>query len=156
MKNRIYIYIFLLVFFLVGLTGCQKVKTITGEELIEYAYNISKGDIKDAVIIDLRKLENAQDEDDYDHGHIHASLNFDQTLHAISEFGPWIKGLKNTKTTIILLDSGNGEYKNIQKELENAGYKHIVIYMDGYQKLKEIASFKTKIEESTGTEDCGC
>lgn len=155
MKNRIFIYIILLLS-LVMLTGCKKIEEYNETEFINYCYQISKGDIKDACIIDLRLLQDASNEDDYDHGHIHGALNFDLTKHEMSEFNTWICNLKSKKTTILLIDSGNKDYQKVQKQLEILGYKHIIAYTKGYQALKQNSEFATKIEESTGIEDCGC
>ena len=156
MKNRVITYIFLFIL-LFCLTGCKKTETTTDASyFIDCAYKISKGEITSAVIIDLRPLQNDIYEDDYDHGHIHGALSFNYAMQTEEKFTNWIKGLKNTNTTVYLIDSGNGEYETISAYLEKAGYKKIIAYTLGYQELKKCGDFTTKIEESTGIEDCGC
>ena len=155
MKSKIYILIiFLLSLFLVGCTKIVEVND--AQTFINYCGDVSKGSLKDACIIDLRPLQNDEDGDDYDHGHIHGSLSFDYQMQDEDKFINWITGLKPLKTTILLVDSGNKEYQVMQKYLKKAGYKKVISFTLGYQQLKSNPQFFQKVEESTGIEDCGC
>lgn len=154
MKISKLLYIFLL---LIVLTGCKKIEnTSDSEYFINVLYDYSRGELDNACIIDLRPLENDINQDDYATGHIHGALSYDFNKQNKDTFITWITGLKSKKTTIILVDSGNNEHITIIDYLTEAGYKKIISYELGYQNLKQADSFKIKVEESTGTYDCGC
>ena len=157
MKISKLIYIFVLLINLVLLTSCNKIQAVDDTEyFINVLYDYSHGEIENGCIIDLRPLENDPNNDDYDHGHIHGALSYDYNKQEKDTFITWITGLKSKKATIIIVDSGNDEYKTIVEYLKEAGYKNIISYTLGYQSLKSSESFKIKVEETTGTYDCGC
>ncbi len=150
----------LLIFFIVLsfslLAGCEKIKTTSDAEyFIDLLNQISSGELENACVIDLRELKNDEILDDYDSGHIHGSLSYDFNKQNKEKFITWITGLYNKKATILIVDSGNHQYKTIVEYLKEAGYQKIISYTKGYQQLKQHEKFKI-IEESTGTEDCGC
>ena len=156
MKNKLLVFLLLGISLLL-LNSCTKIEaTKDSAYFINLAYQISKGDIKNGAIIDLRPLQNSEDSNDYDHGHIHGSLSYDFNNQEESHFINWITGLKNKKCTILIIDSGHHEYQTICKYLKKAKYQKVICFELGYQKLKEDNTFSKKIEESTGTEDCGC
>ena len=147
----------LLVILLVITCSCTKLeKTKDAKEFIDLVYQISKGDYKNGAVIDLRALQNDALGDDYDHGHIKGSLSYDFAMQEEASFIKWITGLKPKKTTILLIDSGNGEGETIINYLKRAKYKKVIYYQDGYQTLKQDETFTIKIEVATGIEDCGC
>lgn len=149
MKKISLLFIFLLI---ITLTSCSKIKTTNdAKEFCEYIYDISRGEIKRGVVIDLRNLET-----EYAAGHIHGSLSYDFAHQEEHHFITWITGLKSTDTQVLLIDSGNNEHQVIMNYLEKAGYKKILAYSLGYNNLKETSEFKQKVEVKTGTDDCGC
>lgn len=151
------ISIFIMLFLLISISACTKVKTTTDASyFIDLVYQISKGDYKNGAVIDLRPLQNDTNEDDYDHGHIKGSLSYDYNTYNKEDFIKWITGLKSKKTTVLLIDSGKAEGEVIINCLKESGYKKVIYYKDGYQALKEDVTFKTKIEVATGIDDCGC
>ena len=143
----------LLVFILlVTLTSCSKIKTTTdSKEFCEYIYDISRGEIKRGAVIDLRDLET-----DYSAGHIYGALSYNFKNQSEEHFITWITGLKSTDTQILLVDYGNGEHEVIMEYLKKAGFKNVLAYTLGYNKLKETSVFKQLVEFNTGTDDCGC
>ena len=147
-----------LLFILIFITcACTKTsKTTDAKEFIDLVYQISKGDYKNGAVIDLRTLQNDPTGDDYDHGHIKGSLSYDFAGADEESFISWITGLKSKKTTVLLIDRGLGEGETIINYLKKAKYQKIIYYTQGYQTLKQDETFKTKIEEETGIEDCGC
>lgn len=157
MKKCKLIYILILFISLTLLTSCKDYQdTNDTEYFINVLYDYSRGEIENGCVIDLRPLENDPSKDDYASGHIHGALSYDFNKQNKETFITWITGLKNKKATIILVDSGKEEYKTILTYLEEAGYKKVISYTLGYQELKKSESFKIKVEESTGTYDCGC
>lgn len=143
----------LLIFILMlTLSSCSKVKTTEdSKEFCEYIYDISRGEIKRGVVIDLRDLET-----DYASGHIYGALSYEFSNQEENHFITWITGLKSTDTQVLIIDSGNNEHQTIMNYLEKAGYKKVLAYTLGYDTLKDSNEFKQKVEVKTGTEDCGC
>lgn len=140
--------IVLLVLSIFVLSSC-KVQTLSKEKYVKLYYDYHVQSEKPSGAIDLRDLNT-----DYASGHIKGFLNYNYQNGNKEEFLYYVSSLYNKNTYIFLIDN-NGEYvseaSNILKE---AGYKHIIIYQDGYYNIEEYA--KDYLQIVTGTDDCGC
>ena len=152
MKQNRFIYILLIIFSIFLVIGCQKIKETTDSAyFIEQVYNWSNGKLENSILIDLRKLD-----EEYAMGHISGAKSYDYSKVDKEKFTTWITGMYHKKTTVLLIDSGNNEYQLIVEYLKEAGYKKIIAYTKGYNTLKEDESFKIKLIEVKGKDDCGC
>lgn len=148
--------ILLIIFSVFLLTSCEKIKeTPDGYEFIDLLYQVQVGAIDRAVVIDVRPLNDGTD-NDYESGHVIGALNYQPNSKNQKEFIEWITSIKVKETDVFIYDNGNLEYKEILPYLQEAGYKHITVFTDGYSVLKAYGDFLMKIEEATGIDDCGC
>lgn len=135
------------------LTSCV---TITDDEqkFVAKLYEQQIGKVN-GLVVDLRvRGTEAEEEKTFSEHHISGAKSFDVTQD--EDFASWISKLSNNKVTIFLVDSGNGEYEEILEILKSLKYKNIIVYTEGYEKLRITDAFNEAIFEGHGIEDCGC
>ncbi len=130
------------------LSSCNRIEELNKEEYINSFYCYHTLGEEEAVGIDLRTLE------EYGNGHLKGYINYNFENGNKEEFIIFVTSVYNKDTYIFLIDK-TGEYVNLASNvLKDEGYKHIVIYKDGFDSICEYASDYIPIVE--GIDDCGC
>lgn len=145
--------------FLLTLTGCTRVKRYNEanvKDFVDLIMEYETGKKSGVIYIDLRPLgtEEGKEEGTYAKSHIQGFINYNVKNGSETEMVTWLKGMYDTKTAVILVDSDGTDVKTVAKWLTNAGYKKVYYYEKGFSSLEEKAI--DLLHFVSGIEDCGC
>lgn len=130
------------------LSSCQ-IKTTSKEEYVKLYYDYHVQSKKSTGAIDLRDLNT-----DFASGHIKGFVNYNYQKGNKEEFIYYVSSMYNKNTYIFLIDNNGESVVEASNILKEEGYKHIIIYQEGYSMLEDYA--KEYLQIVTGTDDCGC
>lgn len=145
--NKIFLII-LSIFFILTLTSCT-IKKLNKDEYINLVYKYHTLMEKDNVCIDLRDLNTS-----YAKGHIKGFINYNYRNGSDEEFIVFMNTMYNKNIYVFLIDEDGSDVFHVAKLLKDNGYRHIIIYDGGYQKLEQYA--KKYMQIVSGIDDCGC
>lgn len=103
--------------FLLTLTGCTRVKGYNEanvKDFVDLIMEYETGKKSGVIYIDLRPLgtEEGKEEGTYAKSHIQGFINYNVKNGSETEMVTWLKGMYDTKTAVILVDSDGTDVKN--------------------------------------------
>ena len=143
-------YFILLLFCLLTLTSCNKLKSYSassGKDFIDEIYSYIDSE-KDYLLIDVRSI------DEYASGHFFGFTNYDIDKGSVDEFVYKISSMHSKKKAIFIVDKDGSNVESLGNALKDAGYKKVYIYLDGYTELSK--NNENDFSIVTGTSDCEC
>ena len=147
------ISLLILIFISMFLFKKKKKKTnyIVGEEraFIDKIYEYIEKKPKDYCLVDVRDLNEA-----YGMGHFRGFINYDIQNGNTDEFIYKIESMYSKDKTIFIIDEDGSYVETLQSVLNTRGYKKVIIYLGGYERLKD--ENKNDFEIVSGIDDCGC
>ena len=149
----------IVILLLFTLTGCTKVKSYkeaTVKDFVDLIMEYETGKKTGVIYIDLRPLgtDEGKEEGTFAESHVQGFINYNVKNGKETEMVTWLKGMYDTKTAVILIDSDGTDVRTVAKWLTESGYKKVYYYEDGFSSLKEKA--QDMLHFVSGIEDCGC
>ena len=142
-------FLLIVVIFTLFLLSSCSIKNVSQDEYLELLYKYHVLEEKENACIDLRDLHSS-----YSAGHIKGFVNYNYNNGSKEEFLIYVSSMYSKDVYIFLIDEDGSIINEAAQVLKNAGYKHIIVYEEGYKKLEEKAKESFHIIE--GIDDCGC